>query len=232
LTGPLVSVFTPSFNKGEYAAEAISCVLAQTFGDFEYWILENSTDHGHTRQAIAPLLGDPRIVYEEISLTAEERERAYPTAVLLNRYYAKAAGRYIFYLSDDDLVIPQTLQRCVEHLEDDPARWVCWFSMWISERTPAGGFHRVGGIAASQLAGRDTLMPSVDCRIDGGQVMHRTACLDEIPHPWFPETPAPDDARHADGVFLEKLAARWQLWPLPDFMLTHRRTPLSTWDRR
>ena len=77
---PMVSVFLPSYNKGEYAAEAIACVLAQDFTDYELWILENSTD-GTTRETIAPLLDDPRIVYEEITFGPGEREAAYPTAV-------------------------------------------------------------------------------------------------------------------------------------------------------
>src|SRR5215470_565459 len=109
---PLASVFTPSYSKGAYAAEAIRSVLAQDFTDFEYWVLENSDDGGHTRSVIAPLLDDKRVIYQEAEFTPGERAERYPPAVLLNRYYPKATGKYIFYLSDDDLLDPRCLRLC------------------------------------------------------------------------------------------------------------------------
>ena len=225
-------MFTPSFNKGTYAAEAIASVLAQEFRDFEYWILENSTDGGNTRGMIAPLLDDPRIRYEEITLTGHERTGCYPTAVLLNRYYAKAAGKYIFYLSDDDLLEPECLGRCVAFMEAHKDRWVCYFSMRRTS-THAPEFHPEGPwIAADKPMGAGTFWASVDSRIDGGQIAHRRECLDRIDWPWFPETPDGGVARHADGVFMDRLAEFWTFHPVPGPVLaTHRCTPLSTWDR-
>ena len=223
---PLASVFTPSFNKGQYVADAIRSVLAQDCADFEYWILENSTDRV-TREVIAPLLGDPRIIYEEIDLDPDERAACYPTAMLLNRYYAKAGGRYIFYLSDDDLLEPGCVRRCCEFLEADLARQVCYFSLRVD--SVPGGPER--WIRADAPLGAGTDCPVVDCRIDGGQIAHRRDCLDRVGRPWFPETPVTDQARHADGLFMQKLAACYTFWPLPEHLATHRRTPLSTWDR-
>lgn len=229
LTGPLASVFTPSYNKPGYVGQAIASVLAQDYeGALEYWILENSDDGGATREAVAPFLSDPRVIYEEIEFTPEERAGSYPTAVLLNRYYPKANGKYIFYLSDDDLLEPSCVRRCVEFLEADPLRAVCWFSMLIT----VGGTP-TSGIRAAYPVGLGTATPSVDCRVDGGQVAHRKDCLDVLgPPPWFPETPEPGTARHADGVFLDRLAAEFTFWDIPDGLLTHRCTPLSTWDKR
>jgi glycosyltransferase involved in cell wall biosynthesis len=226
---PLVSVFTPSYNKGHYATEAIACILAQDFTDFEFWILENSTD-GETRETIAPLLGDPRIVYEEIEFGPGEREACYPTARLLNRYYAKAAGKYIVYLSDDDLLDPRTLRLCVEFLEADTSRKVCYFGLRHASLR-ASGFMPTGGIPALHPMGAGTDLPVVDSRIDGGQIAHRTDCLEVLEQPWFPEQSEPGIACHADGLFMQKLAREFTFHPLNETLVTHRRTPLSTWDK-
>jgi spore maturation protein CgeD len=226
MTAPLASVFTLSHNKGQYAVEAIKSVLAQDYPDFEYWILENSTD-ASTRELIAPLLGDPRIIYEEIDLTASERAACYVPAMLLNRYYPKAAGRYIFYLSDDDLLDPGCVGECVRFLDADPDRHVCYFS----HRHATGGGVMLNAIMAVHPMGAGTGEPVVDCRIDGGQIVHRRTVLDAITWPWFPETPEPAQACHADGLFMQRLADRFIFWPIANYLGTKRRTELSVWDR-
>ena len=227
---PAASVFTCSYNKPDYVGDAIASVLAQEFGDFEYWILENSDDGGKTRAAVAPYLSDPRIVYEEIDLTGEDREGCYPPAMLLNRYYAKANGRYIFYLSDDDLFEPACLARCVAELDADPAKSVVWFTLWRTV-LKGGRFRPAGSIPAVCEAGRGSRQPKVDCRVDGGQVAHRRECLDLVGWPWFPEEPHWYVARHSDGVFLQKLADLFTFHPIPECLMIHRVTPDSTWDK-
>jgi spore maturation protein CgeD len=226
---PLASVFTPSYNKGRYAAEAIASVLGQDCPDFEYWILENSDD-GTTRDIIAPLLGDSRVLYQEIDLDPAQRAGCYPPAMLLNRYYPEAAGKYIFYLSDDDLLDSTCIRTCTEFLEAHPARRVCYFSHRHEVCGP-GGASPAGEIAATVPLGGGTEQPVVDCRIDGGQIAHRKDCLDYIDQPWFPETPEPGLACHADGRFMQKLAAHFTFHPVPETLGTKRRTPLSAWDR-
>jgi glycosyltransferase involved in cell wall biosynthesis len=230
LTGPAASVFLPSYNKAAYVGDAITSVLGQTFGDFEFWILENSDDGGATRAAIAPHLADPRVIYEEIGFTAEERAERYVTAVLLNRYYPKAAGRVIFYISDDDLMQPECVARCMEELGGDPGKSVVWFTMWRTAWSQRQGrFRPAGSIPAVRAVGVGTGQPQADCRIDGGQVAHRRECLDQLEQPFFPEERP--TAHHADGVFLQKLANRYVFHPVPDYLMTHRVTPVSTWDR-
>jgi len=228
---PAFSVFMPCYGKPAYAPEAIASVLAQDCGDFEFWILENSDDGGATRSAIAPLLSDPRIIYEELALGEDERlPRAWTPAVLMNRYYGKAAGDLIAYISDDDLWEPGLTGRVLAEFTAHPEYHAVWFTMW---RTlwdgQQGRWRPAGSIPAVCDVGKGAGQEQADCRVDGGQVVHRRECLDEIPQPWFPLGKA--TAHHNDGVFLQKLADRHPLHPIPDRLMTHRSTPQSWWDK-
>jgi len=224
---PLASVFLPSYNKPDYVAEAIGSVLDQDCGDFELWVLENSTDD-RTRKVIGPLLGDPRIRYLELDIPAAQRESCYITSQLLNTFYPRAEGRFIFYLSDDDLLQPGCVAEVTRFLEEDPARGVCYFSqrqvVWRD-----GCWQDCLVIAADQPRGTGTQMVTVDCHIDGGQIAYRTSCLRALTQPWFPEDPDPSVARHSDGLFMQKLASFHTFWPLPAELGVKRRSPLSTW---
>lgn len=221
MSRPLASVFTPSYNKGPLALEAMGSVLGQTFGDFEYWVLENSTD-AETRSAVGALAAtDPRVIYREVDFTEADRREFYPTARLLNEFYPQAAGEYVFYLSDDDLLAPTCLERCVAFMEGDPEMMVAYFTMTFTRdgrgvsTIGANGFRGLGSNAG------------VDCSIDGGQIVHRRRCLDELEQPYFPL--GWPDAGHADGLFMEKLAARFRFYPLNETLAEHRFTALSTW---
>ena len=231
MTGPAFSVFLPSYNKPWYVRDAIGSVLDQDCTDFELWVLENSDDDGETRTAVAPLLQDPRVIYEEITLSEEDRIPVrYPTAVLLNRYYPKASGEYIAYISDDDVFDPQCFSRCLAEFAAHPDYHAVWFTMWREQWDASQvRFRAAGSIPAVNAVGAGTGQPKADCRVDGGQVIHRRECVEEVGQPLFPEVMG--TAHHADGVFLQKLADLHPLHPIPDRLLTHRCTPLSTWDR-
>ncbi|HWH03492.1 MAG TPA: glycosyltransferase family 2 protein, partial [Gemmatimonadales bacterium] len=58
---PLVSVVTPVYNTGKYLAECIESVLAQTFTDFEYVILDNASTDDSPEIIARYARRDPRI---------------------------------------------------------------------------------------------------------------------------------------------------------------------------
>ena len=58
---PVVSVVTPFYNVAPYLAECIESVLAQTFVDFEYLLVNNQSTDGSREIAAAHAARDPRI---------------------------------------------------------------------------------------------------------------------------------------------------------------------------
>jgi glycosyltransferase involved in cell wall biosynthesis len=226
-----ISVFTPSYNKGNFAVEAIKSVLSQTFSDFEYWVLENSTD-AQTREQVREIArSDKRIRYVELDFSKEVRQKEYVAPLILNEYYPKANGEYIFYLADDDLIYSHCFETCMKFMENRNDAHVGYFSLKIVEEYKSGKFRYVSEILASHERGFGTDDPHVDCRLDHGQIIYRTACLQELEQPYLP-TALSQDTHHCDGLFMEKLAAKYTFYPITsEYLLEHRRTSLSTFTR-
>lgn len=222
---PRTSIFMPSYNKGAYILDGIRSIQAQTDPLWELWIMDNSTDDV-TRPLIREVIrGDERIIYDELTIDDETRARVHPMPYLLNKYYGQAEGEYILYISDDDLLEPEVLQRATGYLDANPELGACYFHLRLAVVTEPG---QVGpfddrGIRADWVRGPGMC----DCQVDGGQLIHRKSCLDAMPQPWFPEDRGRE--RHCDGVFLESLASVSPLYPLDYWGAVHRYTSVSTW---
>jgi len=106
---PRVSVIIPTYNRSFLCERAVKSVLDQTYTDFEVIVADDgSTDE--TRRAIEHL--SDKIRY--LCLEHHGRSRA------RNRAIAKARGEYIAFLDSDDIFLPHTLARQVEHLDKNP----------------------------------------------------------------------------------------------------------------
>jgi len=242
---PKVSVFLPSYNKGEYVLDAMRSVFAQTMTDWELWILENSND-GKTNKIVEQWLGIEndndirewasrpvqRVHYERLEgeETEKQRREKYMTAWLLNAYYPRANGEYVFYISDDDLIDPECFEVMAQELDSNPGYQVVYAGLRMTVVTRPG---QTGPFPSTGIPALDarTFPGTVDQRVDGGQVMHRKSCLDHLVPPYFEESPDPQVSKHADGIFLERLVGRFPFQPVSRYLITHRYTPQSLWAR-
>lgn len=233
---PKVSVFMPSFNKGEYVLDALRSVFGQSRTDWELWILENSNDgvtHLVVENELSKLSAEDRFKVHYVRLEGEEieyrREHSYITAWLLNVYYPEANGDYIFYLSDDDLIDPDCFEVMAGELDAHSDYGVVYASLRIALVTePGSGPYPDKGIPAEDIK---SFSGTCDCKMDGGQIMHRKVCLDAIVYPYFEECGEGYIANHCDGIFLERLVGRFPFYPIPRWLITHRRTEQSMWTR-
>jgi glycosyltransferase involved in cell wall biosynthesis len=234
-TSPAVSVFMPSYNKGAYAIDGIRSIFNQSRTDWELWILENSTDGGLTRSLLREFLASEapagKVHYEKIDVPDRIRQTRVVPTWLLNTYYPDASGRYIFYISDDDLAMPTCFEQAAGFLDQNPDIGACWFSLRRTTASHPGDPGRFDGevITADGVRGLHTVCD----RVDGGQIMHRKSCLDEMTWPWFEENPG-IAAGHWDGLFMDKLVVNHPLHPVPEapFLVTHRHTPISMYSPR
>src|SRR5882757_806020 len=113
---PKISVIMPVLNGGEYVAQAISSILAQSFQNFELIVVDDGSKDASA--AIVSSFSDPRI-----RLIRNPQRLGIP--VSLNRGIATARGEYIARMDSDDISMPERLVIQHEFLELNPVVQLC-----------------------------------------------------------------------------------------------------------
>lgn len=120
MTNPQISVIMPAYNAEKYVAEAINSILAQTFTDFEFIIINDaSTD---STKNIIESFQDPRI-----KLINNEQNKC--VAKSLNIGISAAKGKYIARMDADDISLPERFQTQFNFMEKNPDIDIC--GSWI-----------------------------------------------------------------------------------------------------
>ena len=115
MTSPAVTVVIPVYNGTNYVREAIESVLAQTFTDHEIVAVDDGSTDGTW----------------DLLQSHGDRVRAFRkpnggVASALNLGIANARGRWIAWLSHDDLFLPTKLEKQVAFLTDAPRFSACY----------------------------------------------------------------------------------------------------------
>lgn len=113
---PALSVVMPVWNGANYIKEAIDSILAQTFQNFEFLIV----DDGSTDETIAIIQSyqDPRI-----RLIQQEHEGI---VVALNRGIAESRATWIARMDADDIAMPDRFNKQLQALIKHPDAVMCY----------------------------------------------------------------------------------------------------------
>jgi glycosyltransferase involved in cell wall biosynthesis len=114
--GPLVSILTPTYNNGPHIAECIESVLAQTYSNWEYTIVNNRSTDNTLEIAQEYAKRDKRIrVYTNTEFLP----------IIANHNAAfhmiSPESKYCKVVSGDDLIFPECIERMVELGEANPS---------------------------------------------------------------------------------------------------------------
>lgn len=133
-----VSVITPAFNAAKTIRETIESVLAQSFSDFEYIIVDDgSTDD--TLEIIRQF-SDSRLRVISQQNSGPQKSR--------NRGIKNALGTYISFIDADDLWSSNKLELQIEALKNNPEATVVYsWTDVIDEKTQV---YRRGGYAVKE----------------------------------------------------------------------------------
>ena len=116
---PRVSIVMPVFNGEKYLREAMDSILAQTFTDWEFIIIN---EFGSNDKATAILeeyaQNDPRIA------VVQNKERL-GIAASMNIGLDMAQGEYIARMDADDISMPERLKKQVEFMDSHPEIDIC-----------------------------------------------------------------------------------------------------------
>lgn len=107
-----VDIIIPTYNRADLLPETLKSVRDQTFSNWHCWIAEDG-ETKETLDVIKPFLEDDRFKY----LSGEHA--GFPAAPR-NRAICKGNAKYVAILDDDDLWLPEKLEKQVKFLESHP----------------------------------------------------------------------------------------------------------------
>src|SRR5262245_7467930 len=113
---PTVSVVTPFYNTADYLEECIESVLAQTYRDFEYVLVDNCSTDGSSEIAARAAGRDPRVrIVRNATLL--------PQVPNYNHALRQMApgSRYCKLVQADDALMPRCLEEMVALAEAHPS---------------------------------------------------------------------------------------------------------------
>ena len=110
---PMVSVLMPAYNAEKYIGEAIDSILNQTFKDFEFIIINDSSTDKTAEIIEEYAKKDNRIVYEK-------NDKNMKISKTLNRGMDMAKGKYIARMDADDVSLEDRLEKQVKYMEENP----------------------------------------------------------------------------------------------------------------
>ena len=155
-----VSVIIPTHNRAPWVTEAVASVLAQTYRDFELFVVDDGSTDG-TLSALASFGGDIKVFPQEVRRGVSAAR---------NRGAAAATGDWLAFLDSDDLWLPDKLARQVEYLKGHPDLVICQTGeTWIRNGV------RVNPPETCRKVGGDIFLPSLKrCLVSPSAVMlHR-----------------------------------------------------------
>jgi glycosyltransferase involved in cell wall biosynthesis len=171
---PLVSVVTPFYNTAPYLAECIESVLGQTYGSFEYILVDNCSTDGSSEIAERYSSTDSRI-------RLSRRPQLLPQLDNYNRALTQVSdsSKYCKLIQADDWLFPECLQLMVRVFEQSETIGLV-SSYWLEGDTLCGSGYPI----------HESVLSGIECarwflrtntRIFGSQstVMYRSSIVRE-----------------------------------------------------
>jgi glycosyltransferase involved in cell wall biosynthesis len=116
LTPPAVSVCIPSHNYAQFLPEAVESVLGQSHRDLELVIFDDGSSDGSFETAQRYASEDGRV---RVATHPGRANRG--IVATLNASVAEAGGGYVAFLAADDVLGPDSVERRLGAIHDDPA---------------------------------------------------------------------------------------------------------------
>ncbi len=150
---PLVSVVTPVYNMGVYLAECIESVLAQTYANFEYIIVNNCSTDRTLEVALSYAKRDSRIQVhsnDKFVGVIENHNIAFRSI--------SPKSKYCKVVSADDWIFPDCLMQMVELAEANPSIGILGSYSIAGKKVMYSGLEYGTKVVSGSQVCRETLM--------------------------------------------------------------------------
>ena len=121
---PLVSVLIPTYNRPDLLIHAVQSAVAQTYPNLEILIQDDGSDSNPEK--LVSEFDDPRIFFSR-------NETNQGMALNWKMLALRARGKYLAFLSDDDVWEKEYISALVGRLEEAPGRVIAFCDHWITD---------------------------------------------------------------------------------------------------
>lgn len=176
MDSPIITIFTPTYNRGHLLMDLYESLKKQTIKDFE-WIIVDDGSKDNTSEVVNSFIEERKIT---IHYFKKENEGKH---IAINKGVELAQGELFFIVDSDDILPAQSLEVIIEKYNK------------VNNDTSVAGVagrrgNRQGGIIGTEKYYEDTLSTSLDLRlkekIDGDMAeVYRTEILKKYPFPKF-----------------------------------------------
>jgi glycosyltransferase involved in cell wall biosynthesis len=163
---PLVSVVVPTFNRPDYLRLAVESVVTQTYKNLEIIVQDNGSPQDPAT-ALASIQ-DPRL-----SIYRNDRNIGQTPNILAG--VARASGKYLAILGDDDLWDPSFVARLVDPLEGDSEVVVAFCDHHIMDSQ--GRVDEAATDKVTRRFGRHALREGCHRPFDDIALLYRAICV-------------------------------------------------------
>lgn len=158
-----ISIFIPVYNGAEYISDTLDSILAQWYRDFEVLCVDdNSTDNSYT------ILQQYARKDSRIKIYRKQNGGDVPHS--WDYIIPKIVSDFTLYMSQDDLLEPNTLQKLIERQVETGADCVIPIVIWYTKGHPQENPHNhigVNGNTQIILSGKEAFELMMDYSISG-----------------------------------------------------------------
>jgi glycosyltransferase involved in cell wall biosynthesis len=204
VTGPLVSIVTPSYNQAEFLEETIRSVLAQDYEPIEYIVVDGGSTDGSVEII--------RRYVDRLAWWVSEPDGGQPQG--LNKGFARSKGELMGYLNSDDTLLPGAVSRLVAELERDLEALVAYGDVvYVDDRglDTHYGKSKVWGIGPMARVATGTVMPSAS--LWRRRAWELAGPFDESYQVWFDVLFFLNLARFGPASYVEEPFATYRIHP-------------------
>ncbi|SPF45817.1 Glycosyl transferase 2 family protein [Candidatus Desulfosporosinus infrequens] len=164
---PKVSIVIPTYNHARYLRYALDSVINQSYANIEVLVIDDGSTDG-TAELVRPYRSIINYIYKENGGTPSS----------LNLGLSRATGKYICWLSADDMMIGEKVAKQVELMESDPSLGFSYTSFVVIDANGKKQYD-VNSLYFSDKREMVTKLQE-GCFINGSSVMMRSSALKEI----------------------------------------------------
>jgi GT2 family glycosyltransferase len=159
----------PTYNREQHVLEAIESVLAQTWSDYELFVIDDGSTDG-TQSALAKYGSRVQVI----------RQLNEGPEVARNNAAAQARGDYLVFLDSDDLLFPQALEAYAHIVESCDAPPLIIGSMTYFADGDSPGLDEQGGSEIRALKFADYLSRDVTIGLSNSRIVIRKSLFEEL----------------------------------------------------